>query len=78
MDTTIILVSEHKYHRATVLKTFVFVLVFEYILKVKVLVVQWTLHFVLGIHMECNSVDSSELVFDLDDFHIHKNGSHGS
>ena len=28
--------------------------------------------------MECNSADSYELVFVLDDFHLHKNGSHSS
>ena len=33
---------------------------------------------VLGIQVECNSVDSSELVFDLDDFHLNKKDSYGS
>ena len=33
---------------------------------------------VLGIQVECNFVDSYDLVFDFDDFYLQKKGSHGS
>ena len=33
---------------------------------------------VLGTQVDYNSVDSSDLIFDLDDFHLHKKDSHDS
>ena len=36
------------------------------------------LGYALGIQVEYNSAHSSELVFNLDDSHFHKKGSHGS
>ena len=33
---------------------------------------------VLGTQVDYNSIDSSDLIFGLDDFHLHKRDSHGS
>ena len=58
---------------------FVFVLVFEYILKVKVLVVQWTLQLPNGTRFHINDAYSSKYTrnfLSFKDLYIRRNGYH--